>query len=433
MLRPRGGGESLAFAMGHGDLLVMGGSCQRTWEHASPRSPAPARASPSSSGRSTSSDRRPKPRGPRSSFRSVSVFGSPAVERTPGSARGQRSVREQPRGRQHDHPAALPVGPEQHRQHGGAQVDRVVLSALRRRSGGRRLGDGRRRLGGLGRAPRRRGPGESGRRRETGVGSACGAPCRSSAAGADSWPDSPEGCCGGICRRAGSRGRPRTGPSSLSETSCITPRPNCAGLPVIARSVTHLDVGACRWRRPCQRDVSRPPYRCRACPCPSRRRRTGARPRPSPRTCRSRCRPARSGRASPCRTPRRCRRRPRSRSRRGSTPPATAMSLKCAQVSSTGVGHGEPVGQFHAASASRGGEHRASGQHRRQVPAVVGVAVEVRGRVGALGGRGRGRAYGVLGRRLPGERLPRPRAPATGSSPCWSARSVPRRWCRPRP
>jgi alkylated DNA repair dioxygenase AlkB len=23
--------------MGHGDLLVMGGSCQRTWEHAVPK------------------------------------------------------------------------------------------------------------------------------------------------------------------------------------------------------------------------------------------------------------------------------------------------------------------------------------------------------------------------------------------------------------
>ncbi|HEX5996689.1 MAG TPA: alpha-ketoglutarate-dependent dioxygenase AlkB [Jiangellales bacterium] len=33
-LRPRGGGESLRFPLGHGDLLVMGGSCQRTWEHA---------------------------------------------------------------------------------------------------------------------------------------------------------------------------------------------------------------------------------------------------------------------------------------------------------------------------------------------------------------------------------------------------------------
>jgi len=36
-LRPRGGGASLSFAMGHGDLLVMGGSCQRTWEHAVPK------------------------------------------------------------------------------------------------------------------------------------------------------------------------------------------------------------------------------------------------------------------------------------------------------------------------------------------------------------------------------------------------------------
>jgi alkylated DNA repair dioxygenase AlkB len=33
-LRPRGGGEGTGFALGHGDLIVMGGSCQRTWEHA---------------------------------------------------------------------------------------------------------------------------------------------------------------------------------------------------------------------------------------------------------------------------------------------------------------------------------------------------------------------------------------------------------------
>lgn len=25
--------------LGHGDLVVMGGSCQRTWEHAIPKSP----------------------------------------------------------------------------------------------------------------------------------------------------------------------------------------------------------------------------------------------------------------------------------------------------------------------------------------------------------------------------------------------------------
>ena len=36
-LRPRGGGRSLRFEIGHGDLLVMGGSCQRTWEHAVPK------------------------------------------------------------------------------------------------------------------------------------------------------------------------------------------------------------------------------------------------------------------------------------------------------------------------------------------------------------------------------------------------------------
>lgn len=36
-LRPRGGGSSTGFTMGHGDLLVMGGSCQRTWEHAVPK------------------------------------------------------------------------------------------------------------------------------------------------------------------------------------------------------------------------------------------------------------------------------------------------------------------------------------------------------------------------------------------------------------
>ncbi|GIF78322.1 alpha-ketoglutarate-dependent dioxygenase AlkB [Asanoa siamensis] len=38
MLRPRGGGgDSLKFPLGHGDLVVMGGSCQRTWEHAIPK------------------------------------------------------------------------------------------------------------------------------------------------------------------------------------------------------------------------------------------------------------------------------------------------------------------------------------------------------------------------------------------------------------
>jgi alkylated DNA repair dioxygenase AlkB len=39
LLRPRGGGgPTLRHDVGHGDLLVMGGSCQRTWEHAIPKS-----------------------------------------------------------------------------------------------------------------------------------------------------------------------------------------------------------------------------------------------------------------------------------------------------------------------------------------------------------------------------------------------------------
>ncbi len=41
-LRPTGGGTALRFATGHGDLLVMGGSCQRTWEHAIPKTTAAA-------------------------------------------------------------------------------------------------------------------------------------------------------------------------------------------------------------------------------------------------------------------------------------------------------------------------------------------------------------------------------------------------------
>jgi len=32
-LRPRGGGASLSWRLGHGDLFVMGGACQHDWEH----------------------------------------------------------------------------------------------------------------------------------------------------------------------------------------------------------------------------------------------------------------------------------------------------------------------------------------------------------------------------------------------------------------
>jgi alkylated DNA repair dioxygenase AlkB len=38
LLRQKGGGGStLRYPLGHGDLIVMGGSCQRTWEHAIPK------------------------------------------------------------------------------------------------------------------------------------------------------------------------------------------------------------------------------------------------------------------------------------------------------------------------------------------------------------------------------------------------------------
>jgi len=37
LLRRAGGGASRAFNLGRGDLLVMGGTCQLTWEHAVPK------------------------------------------------------------------------------------------------------------------------------------------------------------------------------------------------------------------------------------------------------------------------------------------------------------------------------------------------------------------------------------------------------------
>ena len=42
MLRPVGGGsDTLRYDVGHGDLLVMGGSCQRTWQHGIPKTARP--------------------------------------------------------------------------------------------------------------------------------------------------------------------------------------------------------------------------------------------------------------------------------------------------------------------------------------------------------------------------------------------------------
>jgi alkylated DNA repair dioxygenase AlkB len=37
LLKPSGGGSSLSFDLGWGDLFVMGGTCQRTWQHAVPK------------------------------------------------------------------------------------------------------------------------------------------------------------------------------------------------------------------------------------------------------------------------------------------------------------------------------------------------------------------------------------------------------------
>jgi len=39
-LRPRGGGPSMSWDLGYGDLFVMGGACQHEWEHAVPKARA---------------------------------------------------------------------------------------------------------------------------------------------------------------------------------------------------------------------------------------------------------------------------------------------------------------------------------------------------------------------------------------------------------
>ena len=43
LLRPKGGGSSVKLDLASGDLLAMGGSCQRTWQHSIPKV---ARAAP---------------------------------------------------------------------------------------------------------------------------------------------------------------------------------------------------------------------------------------------------------------------------------------------------------------------------------------------------------------------------------------------------
>jgi alkylated DNA repair dioxygenase AlkB len=63
LLRPRGGGRGATrrYDVGHGDLLVMGGSCQRTWEHAVPRRPARSAPGSASSSDREASDDEPSP------------------------------------------------------------------------------------------------------------------------------------------------------------------------------------------------------------------------------------------------------------------------------------------------------------------------------------------------------------------------------------
>ena len=59
-MRRRGGGPSLRLPQAHGDLLVMGGSCQRTWEHAVPKTCGtgrPARQHPVPAARRPLADR----------------------------------------------------------------------------------------------------------------------------------------------------------------------------------------------------------------------------------------------------------------------------------------------------------------------------------------------------------------------------------------
>lgn len=41
LLRPRHGGPACRYELASGDLLVMGGSCQRTWDHAVPKTSRP--------------------------------------------------------------------------------------------------------------------------------------------------------------------------------------------------------------------------------------------------------------------------------------------------------------------------------------------------------------------------------------------------------
>ena len=153
-----------------------------------------------------------------------------------------------------------------------------------------------------------------------------------------------------------------------------------AGLPVISRSVTHLDAVESS-RRDQLRVTARRPCRSRAVLALGLDRPRFAPPRPARRTCRCRCTQ---------------RDRPEldlagpevvavdlGDDGAGEARATASMSLKVAQVSSTAAGTVKPWVRSIRDSRSCGREDRPPGQHRGQVPAVVGVAVDVATRVRA--------------------------------------------------
>ena len=200
--------------------------------------------------------------------------------------------------RDDDHDAdgdLLAVGPQQDRQHGGAEVERVVLllgPAPGRRSPGpasrpgcRDLGSRRRDLGGRGRRASRprsaRPPPVRGRRAAVG--------CVRRQLGAR-----PRGLASPILPSM----QAMNWPSSLSDTSCMTPAAELRRLAGHRQVGLHVGPGRARRRRR-SAGSSRWPRRCRcpACPCPWPRSRPGGRRRHARRRRPCRSRPARSGRA----------------------------------------------------------------------------------------------------------------------------------------
>jgi alkylated DNA repair dioxygenase AlkB len=92
LLRPRGGGRSLSFLLGGGDLLVMGGDCQHEFEHSVPKV---ARAGPRLSVTFRHGPMRPAP--DRVSRPVARPWSDPIVAARPGSASHVRGGASPPR------------------------------------------------------------------------------------------------------------------------------------------------------------------------------------------------------------------------------------------------------------------------------------------------------------------------------------------------